>query len=741
MFTLAKFEEHPQIKRKFERLLHSKGNIDQRRQALRQRFHPWRPISLDQLLREAANLYPDRPFVITDDQSWTYQQILNWSEEIAAGLLANGVEPGDHVALLMANYPEFVAVKFAIARVGAVAVPINFLNRKDELGYVLKQSDAVLLVVMQSFRNLEYLQFLDQLSPGWATKGGGEYFPKLKKIIVFENQAANEGSGYTTLNDLKADKNLLKNIKHPGPNSNCDIIYTSGTTGDPKGVMLTHDMMIRTAFGSSFGRAFEDGRRILFSLPMYHVYGYVEGLLASIFVGGSIVVQTKFDAASTLQAAVKHSATDLLLIPTMTLALIDELKQAAYNLENLHAVISSGGRSPSYIWKEIYQYLQPVELTTGYGMTEVTASSTVTEPDDSFENLTLTNGKLRNVGPAGDPSNNGLLVNYRVVDPGSGLVLPLGQIGELQAKGVGVTAGYYNKPEATQQAFTADGWLHTGDLGKLDENGYLTLMGRTKESYRCGGEQVLPSEIEDLLVTHPAVLQAHVVPVPDERMGEVGVAYIVLRASMQVQPEELTEFCSQNLARFKVPRHFLFITAENLPTTPSGRARKFLLVRMAMQTIHPNEKEKMNHTAIHQSHNPLLVTVDTPVGYQLQSIKKRAVIQLMGSRLWGRFNPNHWDPEYAKATGLANPIQTGEMSSAYLAEMCVNHFGAAFFRNARIVCKYVSSTIANEVITTHGIVRSKEAKGNGYRFTVDIWADNENGDKKTVGWIEVDVGV
>ena len=561
------------------------GTIAERQQALWRRFPAWQPRTLDQMLDAVAAEFPQRPYVITDQRSWSYREIQAWSERIAAGLVAAGVRPGDHVGILLANYAEFVAVKFAVARAGAVAVPINFLNRRDELGYVLRQSDAVLLVTMDRFRNLDYQQFLDELAPGWELQGGGDTLPRLKRVVVFPTGDATLRPGVTALADFGADAGPWRPIKHPGPASNADIIYTSGTTGPPKGVMLTHDMILRTAFGSTYGRAFEDGRRILYSLPMYHVYGYVEGLLAALFVGGAVVPQLKFDPADTLRAVNRHRVTDLLLIPTMTLALLDELKKAPYDLSSLHSVISSGGRAPAYIWQQIFDLLRPSELTTGYGMTEVTASGTVTRPDDPMQRLLTSNGRLRDVGPAGDPANGGRLVNYRVVNPETGQTLGPGQVGELQAKGLGVTAGYYNKPEATAATFTADGWLHTGDLGTLDAEGYLLLAGRLKESYRCGGEQVLPSEIEDLLVTHPAVLQAHVVPVPDLRMGEVGVAYVVLRDQPTATPEDLIAFCDQRLARFKVPRHLLPIRAEDIPVTPSGRARKFLLVKMATEAL------------------------------------------------------------------------------------------------------------------------------------------------------------
>ena len=562
-------------------------SLSERQALLRQRFPVWQALSLDGLLAKNARDFPDRSFVITDRRTWTYSQMHAWSVQLAAGLVSKGVKPGDHVALLMANFPEFVAVKFAISMVGAVAVPVNFLNKRDELAYVLKQSDAVMLITMDSFRNMPYWRYLDELVPNWQVQGGGDVFPKLKNVIVFgagEDHTDTWHGGCTLLNALGEGLNMQP-VEHPGPQTTCDIIYTSGTTGFPKGVILTHDMMLRTAFGSAWARGFEDARRILFSLPLYHVYGYVEGLLACMFVGGAIIPQTRFDAKATLEAIDTYQATDILLIPAMTLALIDVQKIHPYPVSSLRSVLSSGGRAPASIWQQILEYLHPQEITTGYGMTEVTASSTVTQPTDKQERWLHTNGRLRDVGPAGFPELENRLVIYRVVDPETGQVLARGQVGELQAKGPGVTAGYYNKPEETLAAFTSDGWLHTGDLGRLDEDDYISLVGRLKESYRCGGEMVMPTEAEDVLMSHSTVLQAHVVPVPDERMGEIGVAFVVLRDQTSCDPAELQTLCAERLARFKVPKHFLFISAQDVPVTPSGRARKFLLSHMAMQSL------------------------------------------------------------------------------------------------------------------------------------------------------------
>ncbi len=557
----------------------------QRQAALERRFLRWEARTLDQSLDAVASEFPDRPYVITDARTWTYREMQAWSERLAAGLVQQGVRPGDHVALVMANHPEFVALKFAISRAGAVAVPINFLNRRDELAYVLNQSEAVLLVTMDRFRDLDYLGMLDEVVPGWERLGGGEVLPRLKGVFVFSASGQPVRGGTRPFATLDAAQTSWCPVVHPGPDTPSDIIYTSGTTGSPKGVLLTHDMLLRTAFGSAYTRAFVDGVRTLFSLPMYHVFGYVEGMLAVLFVGGSVLPRLKFDAVDTLTSIARHQVTDLLLIPTMTLALLDELRRQRYDLSPLKSLISSGGRAPASIWTQIFEAFGPVEVTTGYGMTEVTATSTLTRPDDPIDRLLKTNGCLRYVGPAGDPALGGKLVDYRVVDPETGLNVAPGQIGELLAKGPGVTSGYFNKPEATAEAFTADGWLYTGDLGIIDAEGYLSLAGRRKESYRCGGEQVLPAEVEDVLVTHPAVAQAHVVPVPDTRMGEVGVAFVVFREASAATPEELIDMCMQRLARFKVPRHVLPISAQDLPVTPSGRARKFLLSQRAAQVL------------------------------------------------------------------------------------------------------------------------------------------------------------
>ena len=538
-------------------------------------------MTIDGLLDRAAAEFGDREYVVTDDASFTYHQIKAWSERLAGGLRDLGIGVGDHVAMVMANYPEFVALKYAIARVGATCVPINFLNRRDELGYVLRQSDAKALITMDEFRGLDYLTMLDELAPGWEQNGGGAAFPQLSDVVVFSTTGARR-DGARTFEDLNAAE-PWSGRSNPNPQSVSDILYTSGTTGSPKGAMLTHDQYLRASFGSAYARAFDDGWRITFSLPMYHVFGYAEGMLTVPFVGGAMIAQLQFDPAATLRAIERHHCDDVLLVPTMTRLVLDELASgnASYDLSSLRAVISSGQRSPAGMFESIFELMTPDEVTTGYGMTEVTATMTCTRPEDPRD-LLYTQGMQRQVGPSGDASLGGILVEYRVVDPLTGAVLGPREIGELRAKGPCVTQGYYGKPEENAAAFDAEGWFGSGDLGSFDEHGYLTLAGRLKETYRVGGEQVMPTEIEDVLNRHPDVVQAHVVPVPDDRMGEVGAAWIVLRDGSATTTDELQRLCAENLARFKVPKYVLTIDVADLPTTPSGRARKFLLSERAI---------------------------------------------------------------------------------------------------------------------------------------------------------------
>jgi fatty-acyl-CoA synthase len=561
----------------------------QRRARLERLFPVWRPATLAQHFDVAAQRYPQRPLVLTSDRSYSYQEMMRWSRRIASGLIAVGVERRSQVALLLANLPEFVAVKLAIARIDATAVPINYLLRRTELQYVLSQSDSVALITMDSFRDIDYLNELDAIAPGWESQGGGAQLPKLRHVIVHPTGTGTARQS-RTLQSLEAlaspdsDAELVQREQSARAQDCCDIIYTSGTTGRSKGVMLTHDMILRTAYASAHTRAFEDARRIIFALPMYHVFGYIECLVAATFVGGAIIPQISFDAEKMLMAAESLCATDIICVPTMTLKLIETARERGFDSSHVVSFFNSGGMSPPHIWREIRELFAPEDIVTAYGMSETTASTVCTLPEDPEERLLASNGRPKLAGVAGDPSLGGALAVYKTVHPETGEDMPAGQPGEFVVRGPVVTQGYYNKPEETRAAFT-DGWLKTGDIGIVAADGYLSLLGRIKESYRCGGEMVIPLEIEELVNEHPFVAQALVVGVPDVKMGEVGCLCIVPSHQGRPEPEELVALCASRLARFKIPKHVIFIGAHEVPMTATGRPQKFKLAELARARI------------------------------------------------------------------------------------------------------------------------------------------------------------
>jgi Acyl-CoA synthetases (AMP-forming)/AMP-acid ligases II len=345
--------------------------IDSRRAALEARFPVWNPTTLDGLLDRCAGEFPDRPLVVTDEQTITYAETAAWSRRLADGLVALGVRRGDRVGLLMANYLEFTPLKFAIARAGAVAVPFNYLYRTEELGYVLGQSRCRVLITMTGFADLDYLAMLDEIAPGWEG-GSTSALPDLSAVLQLPVDGRTR-AGVRTVEDLG-----VLGAQHPdtaegsraAPGDLGDILYTSGTTGSPKGVMVTHDSVQRTGYASALTRAFEDGRRILFSLPCYHMFGYVEGLLAAMFVGGAIVPRTAFSPADYFAGIERHRATEILCVPTMTVALLEHPDRRTRDLSSVFAILSGAAPAPVWLWQKVQAELGITEITTGYGMTE-----------------------------------------------------------------------------------------------------------------------------------------------------------------------------------------------------------------------------------------------------------------------------------------------------------------------------------------------------------------------------------
>ena len=514
----------------------------------------WQPRTLAGWLDDCAERHGDRPMVLTDDRDLSYHDVADQSRRLADGLAMLGVQPGDRVAMIMANYPEFVPVKFAIARAGATAVPLNYLYRGDELRFVLADAGCRVVITMTGFAGLDYQAALDVM-------------PDPPSVVVFDTDGRTR-PGALTLDGLAelGERNRGACDDRPvDPGEPGDLLYTSGTTGVPKGVLLSQDAVLRTAFASALTRAYEDGRRILFSLPCYHMFGYVEGLLSAGFVGGAVIPQTSFSAEGYLDGIQRHRATDVLCVPTMAVAMTEHPGRGDYDVSSLTAMLCGSAPAPIWLWKQIEADFGVTEIVTGYGMTESGGAMTMTRPEDPLELTSTTAGPPKMAGCAGIPGTEAL-AEYRTAD------------GELISRGPTTMLGYWNRPADTAHTLR-DGWLHSGDLGVVREDGYLRLTGRSKELYKSGGELVMPKEIEDLLATHEAISQVFAVGLPDDRWGEIGCVVVVLAPGATLTEDDVLAICRARLARFKVPKRVVFYRAEDLPTTPTGKVQKFRLTQ------------------------------------------------------------------------------------------------------------------------------------------------------------------
>jgi fatty-acyl-CoA synthase len=557
------------------------ASVEERRAALAARVPAWQPTTLDRVFRRMAQEFADRPYVLTDRAQWNYGEVREKSERLAAGLAEIGVRAGDRVALLMANYAEFVPLAFAVWRLGATLIPLNFAFRTAELGYVLKQSGSRALITMSDFRGLDYLGMLDQLAPGWERDATAS-FPALKAVVLF---GASDRKTHTVdgLMALGAGKQVPEN-----PTLSEDpavIMYTSGTTGLPKGVLQSHDNVLRISYALAYHQAYTPGRRTIFALPLYHAFGLVLGVIASVWVGGAIVPQMVFDPVEIFAGIEKFRATDALFVPTMAMALIDHPAREKHDLSSLTGVLSGAAPTPVSAWKRMIEALGLSEVFTGYGMTELSCATVLTCIGDPLETLERTVGRTIDAGAAGLPEHNGLIGEYRTCDPYTGELLPPGAEGELVFRGPTATRGYFERPEETAVLFLDGGWLRSGDLGRIRPDGYIELTGRSKELYKTGGELVAPKEVEAVLDQHPAVAQSYVIGVPDEKWGEIGAAWVVPKPGAQPSPQELSQFCAERLAKYKWPRHVFLTDAESLPKTPTGKVQKFELVKQAVALL------------------------------------------------------------------------------------------------------------------------------------------------------------
>lgn len=542
--------------------------------------------TVGQVLEQNANKYPDREFIIYPDRDlrFTYKQFNERVDIFAKGLIELGINKGDHVGIWAKNVPDWLTVLFATAKIGAILVTINTAYKIHELEYVLKQSDMKALFLIDGFRDVNYINILYELVPQLKNQQRGKLktdeFPYLK-YVIFIGQEKHRGMYNTAevmLLGKHANNEKLKEIMN---SLHCDDVvnmqYTSGTTGFPKGVMLTHKNIVNNGFSIGDRQKFTGKDKICLPVPLFHCFGIVLGIMAIITHGATVVMLELYDPVMVLAAVEKEKCTALYGVPTMFIAEYSHPMFKMFDLSSLRTGIMAGSTCPIDAMKKVINDMHCSEITIVYGLTESSPGITQTTTDDPIELRVETVGR---VFPG---------VEAAIFDPDTRQPLPPNTIGEICCRGYNVMKGYYKMPEETKKTIDENGWLHSGDLGTCDENGYYRITGRIKDMIIRGGENIYPREIEEFLYTIDGVKDAQVIGIPDEKYGEIVGAFVILNDGSQLTEEDIQDHARNKMSRYKVPKHVFFVS--EYPLTASGKIQKFKLREIAVQKLQNRQEE------------------------------------------------------------------------------------------------------------------------------------------------------
>ncbi|WAL66292.1 AMP-binding protein [Amycolatopsis cynarae] len=499
---------------------------------------------------------------LVDRQSgrrWTYRELAADVDALALGLLGLGIGKGDRVGIWAPNCPEWTITQYATAKIGAILVNINPAYRSHELEYVLNQAGVRLVVAAEKFKTSDYAGMLAEVRPRCE---------RLEHVVLIGGEA------WDSLldNGRRADAAALAGIRLSADDP-INIQYTSGTTGFPKGATLSHHNILNNGFFVGELCGYTEADRICLPVPFYHCFGMVMGNLAATSHGACMVIPApSFEPKATLAAVEAERCTSLYGVPTMFIAELAERDFDSYDLSSLRTGIMAGSPCPVEVMKQVIERMGMAEVSICYGMTETSPVSTQTRADDSIERRVSTVGR---VGPH---------LEVKIVDPETGLTVPRGTAGELCTRGYSVMLGYWEEPDKTAQAIDAARWMHTGDLAVMDDEGYVNITGRIKDMVIRGGENIYPREIEEFLYSHPDILDAQVIGVPDERYGEELMVWIRMReGAAPLTAEAVREFCTGKLAHYKIPRYVHVV--DEFPMTVTGKIRKVEMRRQAIDLL------------------------------------------------------------------------------------------------------------------------------------------------------------
>ncbi len=519
-------------------------------------------------LRRIAGRFGEREALISCEQGvrMTYAQLDAEVDRVARGLLALGLEQGDRVGIWSPNCAQWTLVQLATARIGVILVNVNPAYRTSELVYALNQSGCRVLVSARAFKTSDYVAMVDEVRGELAT---------VERVVWIDDPSwtAMVDGGEAVDPALLAEREAAT-----APSDPINIQYTSGTTGAPKGATLSHRNILNNGYLVGEGCRYTQDDRVCIPVPFYHCFGMVMGNLGAITHGAAMVIPAPaFDPGATLAAVAQERCTSLYGVPTMFIAQLDHPDFASSDLSSLRTGIMAGSPCPVEVMKRVIAEMHMGEVTICYGMTETSPVSTQTAADDPLDKRVGTVGRVH-------PH-----VEVKVADVETGDPVARGATGELCTRGYSVMLGYWNDPQRTAEAIDADGWMHTGDLATMDDDGYLNIVGRSKDMVIRGGENVYPREIEEFLYTHPDVADVQVIGVPDERFGEELMAWVIVRRGATLDPEALRAFCRGRIAHFKVPRYVKLVDA--FPMTVTGKVQKFKLREQAIAELGLTEAE------------------------------------------------------------------------------------------------------------------------------------------------------
>lgn len=537
-------------------------------------------FTIGEMLDITAAKYPDNEAIVVKHQNirWTYKELLHEVDQCARALLAIGLKKGERIGIWAPNCVEWALTQFASARIGVILVNINPSYRLHELEYALNQSGCRVLVIADQFKYSNYTQMMYDLAPELNSCEPGklesEHIPNLKTVIRIHPEYT---PGMWTWNDFikqseKVNQEDILSIQSElSFDDPINIQYTSGTTGRPKGASLSHHNILNNGYFCARRMKFTDQERVVIPVPLYHCFGMVIGNLGCLSHGATMIYPGEgFDPEVVLKTIEEEKATALYGVPTMFIAELDHPEFSKYDLSSLRTGVMAGALCPIEVMKEVKTLMHMQDVQIAYGMTETSPVSTQTKMGTPLEKQVSTVGQIH-------PHQE-----IKIVDPDTGMIVPMGEPGELCTRGYSVMLGYWNDPEKTADTMDSAGWIHSGDLAAIDEEGYISIVGRIKDMIIRGGENIYPREIEEFLYTHPNISDVQVIGIPDEKYGEEVMAWIKIIEG-ETTGDEIREFCKGKIAHYKIPRYYKFV--DDFPMTVTGKVRKIDMREMSIKEL------------------------------------------------------------------------------------------------------------------------------------------------------------